>query len=539
MLVSITLRNLATISDASLEFDRGLNVLTGETGSGKSILIDGLMLATGKRADRSMVRPGAKTAFVEAVFSGEDREETMVRREISLKGRSRIFIDDSLATLDDVRDHVRNYVELHSQRSTPDLLRPREQLLRLDRFAGHEALREECCSAFNELKGCIRELEKVEGFLAGSSGNREVLLHEMSLFEEFRPELDDYLNLSRREMEIRSAVTQAELFSRVMESLDGEDGLCSQVHGLRKALMTGSSGNEQLTELLDQAGIALGEASMLVSRKLQEGEEAPELMRPVEERLDGYSRLMARFGGTIESVIEAGRNLRSRLSEYDEAAERKEVLQRSIEELTSRVALLSGRLTAGRKKAGAELSVRAVEEMRSLNMPWAEFTVSLTGLPDGLPVNGRNTGPYGADRAVFMFSANRGMPSDTLDAVASGGEMSRVALALALAMAERASPSTLIFDEIDAGTGGETAHHLAESLLRSSLNRQVIVISHLAQIAARAHRHLAVEKELKGTMPVTTVRNLKAPEARAEELARLLGGGEGARDHARKLLEVT
>lgn len=175
--------------------------------------------------------------------------------------------------------------------------------------------------------------------------------------------------------------------------------------------------------------------------------------------------------------------------------------------------------------------------MKALNMPWAQFAVEVGEVTDGIELEGKRLSSSGGDRVLFMFTANKGIPMDTLESVASGGELSRVALSLALALADSGSASTLIFDEIDSGTGGETAHLLADSLLRASRTRQIIVISHLAQIASRAHRHLAVEKNYLDGMPVTTVKHLEKSQDRIGELSRLLGGGDGARDHAEHLLE--
>jgi DNA repair protein RecN (Recombination protein N) len=212
-------------------------------------------------------------------------------------------------------------------------------------------------------------------------------------------------------------------------------------------------------------------------------------------------------------------------------------LEKSCSLLSGELLELSGKLSKRRREAGDILAEKTLNEIKSLNMPQAGFSVDLRDISEGTATGERKLGPSGADRISFMFTANSGIPMEPLESVASGGELSRVALALAIVLADFGSASTLIFDEIDSGTGGETAHLLAESLLRASESRQIIVISHLAQIASRAQRHLAVEKNYHDGMPVTTVKHLDTSEDRVEELTRLLGGDHGARDHAQRLLE--
>ncbi|HPJ28395.1 MAG TPA: AAA family ATPase [Candidatus Sabulitectum sp.] len=537
MLKSLALKNLATISDTSLEFQDGLNVLTGETGSGKSILIDGLMLATGRRADRSMVRPGTRNAFVEAVFVDPSGEETVIRREISLQGKSRVFVDDSMATLDDVRDSVSRFVELHSQRTTPGLLKPSVQLALLDRFAGTGALRDSYSEGYHRLKDLRAEEASILQFLASAGGTREILLHERSLFRELKPSEDEYRNLITREREIRSAAEHAVLFSRVSEALTGDTGVLSILGELCRRVRRESPDSEGIAELLEQALIAAEEASSMVYGEMEAAEEAPGLIAEIEDRLEGYSRMISRFGGSIGSLLEARDSLDHRLREYDDAMERLERTRDASAKLSGELLAMAGELTWRRSEAAVPLAEAALAEMRKLNLPWADISVNVAKIGEGIEVEETLLGPSGADRAAFLFTANKGVPPGPLDSIASAGELSRVALALALALAGKGEATTLIFDEIDSGTGGETAHSLADSLLRASADRQIIVISHLAQIASRAHRHMAVEKVSGDGMPVTTVRHLVSAEDRAGELARLLGGGDGAVHHARRLLE--
>ncbi len=536
MLRSIVLRNLATISDTSMEFSEGLNVITGETGSGKSILVDGLMLATGKRADRSLVRPGTRTASVEAVFLRSSGEETTVRREINVQGRSRVFLNDSLSSLEEVRETLDDFVELYSQRSTPALLKRARQLELVDRFSGAMKLRERYEEHFTRYRNLKKELEETQAHLSERHGSREILLHERSLFQELNPEQDDFLNLTRQEKELEHAEELAGLFVSCSEVLEGHGGIRSQLSGLLSRLRRDAPELEDIIELLEQAEISTAEASSLMSRKLSPEEELAGRKSEITARLDSYHSLISRFGGTLDSMLQACLSVEERLQELEDTENRIIKLEKQLSELSSRLLEMAGELTALRTAGSAELAVGVKKGLSELNLPGGSFRIELVKPAGAISVEGSELSASGAEGAAFFFSANTGMPEGPLDTVASGGELSRVALALALALAGRDSSSTLIFDEIDSGTGGETAHMLAECLRKASRSRQIIVISHLAQIAAEAFCHLAVEKNQAGGMPVTVVTRLESREKRQKELARLLGGGAGADEHASQLL---
>jgi DNA repair protein RecN (Recombination protein N) len=535
---SITLNNLATISDACMEFGSGLNVITGETGSGKSILVDGLMLAVGARADKSMVRYGARTASVEAVFVDEDGAETVIRREIGVKGRSRAFIDDALSTLDEVRNTVQSFVTLHSQRSTPVLLKKARQMDILDTFANALTVREEYRDLFSGWKAESAEIRKLEAFLGASDTDRELLLYEISLYEQLNPSVEDYNSLVNRRLATRKAMEQSMLFQETLDALQGENGVVSVVSGILRRMQREAPEREELAELLSQTLISAEEASGVLLSEVSDIDGAPGLITEIDNRLDLYSSLISRSGGTVASMVEHGESLLSRLQQYTDAEQNLETLKSSVTELEAMVVSVAEKLTGKRKAAAESLSEQVTAELKNLNMPFAEFSVQFSAPVSPVSVRGIHLDSRGAESAVFAFSANRGVPVKALEAVASGGEMSRVALALALVVADSSSASTLVFDEIDAGTGGKTAGNLAESLLRASLSRQIIVISHLAQIASRAQRHLAVTKTYSGDMPVTAVTVLRGTEQRIRELARLLGGGDGAEEHASRLIEA-
>ena len=280
---------------------------------------------------------------------------------------------------------------------------------------------------------------------------------------------------------------------------------------------------------------ARGACSALLSRI----EEAPWRLEEINRRLDGYSDLLSRCGGTLEALFLRREELEVVLGGF-EAMEREAAgLEASIPADLAGLAAAAGELTEMRREA-AERLVRSVqEELRRLAMPDAVFEISFAPPreADGLVAGGVLTGVRGAELPEFLFSANRGMAPGPLADVASGGELSRTSLALKLALAEVTQPPTMVFDEIDSGVGGETSRSLADSLRRASRNRQVIVITHLPRIAAVADRHLTVSKEQRGDLPFTEVSALAAREDRVAELARALGGGDAALLHARRMLD--
>jgi len=539
MLRTLALRNLATISDTTLELSAGLNVLTGETGAGKSILVDGLLLTLGERADTALIRPGAQVASVEAVFETAGGRELLVRREVHAAGRSRMFLDDELATLDEARQRLRGLVDLHTQRSSPELLRRPAQVSALDEYAGAAPLASRVAYLFERCRVSAGRLVQLREALGTGSTEKELVRHELGLFEALDPSREDYESHAAERRELEHARAGSELLCRIVEGIGGDDGLTDRLGALRAELARSSMCVPGVPDLLEQAGIAMEEARGACSALLSRIEEAPWRLEEINRRLDGYSDLLSRCGGTLEALFLRREELEVVLGGF-EAMEREAAgLEASIPADLAGLAAAAGELTEMRREA-AERLVRSVqEELRRLAMPDAVFEISFAPPreADGLVAGGVLTGVRGAELPEFLFSANRGMAPGPLADVASGGELSRTSLALKLALAEVTQPPTMVFDEIDSGVGGETSRSLADSLRRASRNRQVIVITHLPRIAAVADRHLTVSKEQRGDLPFTEVSALAAREDRVAELARALGGGDAALLHARRMLD--
>jgi DNA repair protein RecN (Recombination protein N) len=539
MLKTLALRNLATISDTTLELSGGLNVLTGETGAGKSILIDGLLLTLGERADTGLIRPGAPVASVEALFCGPDGDELLVRREVHAAGRSRMFLDDELATLDEAKRRLFGLVDLHTQRSSPALLRRPAQVSALDEFAGAEPQASSVSYLFERCKVSEERLTQLRDLLGRNSEEKALTRHELGLFEALDPSRADFESHVSERRELEQARAGSELLFRVSEGIGGDDGLLDRLRGFQAELSRSSMSLPVLLELLEQAGIALQEAGTSCTGLLSRIEEAPWRLEEIHQRLDGYSDLLARCGGTIDSLLLRREELNVRLQAFDAMEREIAGLEVSLPADLDLLAVQAAKLTELRRAAAGRL-IRSVQaELRLLAMPDAVFDISFLDPreADSLAVGTARISARGAELPEFLFSANRGMLPGPLADVASGGELSRMSLALKLSLAAVTQPPTMVFDEIDSGVGGETARALAESLRRASRERQVIVITHLAWIAAVADRHLTVSKEQRGELPFTEVSVVSTREDRVSELARALGGGTAAATHAGQMLD--
>jgi DNA repair protein RecN (Recombination protein N) len=538
MLTSLTLRNLATISDTSIEFGSGLNILTGETGAGKSILIDGLLLALGERADTALVRPGASTASVEAVFLLKDGSEYLVRREVHSRGRSRFFINDELATLEEGRNLIAGLVDLHCQNATPALIRRSIQRASLDEFCGCSELSLSLSEAFAEYRSCLKRLGELETELESVADKRDIARHELSLIEKLDPSLDDYNSLSDERRELKAVQKSAEILTGITEGISGDEGMIDSIGKFRYALASSGITVKDTLELLEQAEIALSEASTECESFLSRIESAPWRVSEIDDRLDSYAELLGRCGGTIQNLLSRRGQLDLELKLYDDLEREFELLQETIPSRAQNLHRIAAELSVSRAEGSEKLKASVQRELKLLGMPDGSFEVVMNTPPDSrsFEIDGTRICSDGSEIPEFYFSANPGMKPGPLSSVASGGEMSRVSLVLKLALASVKQAATMVFDEIDSGIGGETANLLAESLRRVSGKRQVIVITHLPQIASKAARHLAVSKEVVDGMPLTRVSTLSGRDMRIEELARLLGGGAAALEHAEKMI---
>lgn len=552
MLVELRIRNLAVIDDLSLTLGSGLNVLSGETGAGKSIIVGALSLLLGERASADVVRVGATRAVVEGVFDiharddvaaildelGLDAEEGLLilRREVAAEGRNRAWVNGSAATAGMVGRLGALLVDLHGQHQHQALLHREAQRDILDAFSGARPLAMEVAG----LHRSLTELEsRVEGLMAR---HRELesradflrfQTEEISAAE-LMPEEDGALSAEVRRLE--NAEDLMRDAGQVHHLLGGEDGgVVDQIANVRGMLRRLADIDPALSDsmaALDEAYHTLGDTANRMSSYAESVEHDPARLEIARERLDLIFRLKQKYGPELEDVIATDERLRAELEEFEggdlDLANYREEVERLQGELTDRAAELTDL-----RRAGAERLQKQVQEIfPALGLEGGVFEVALDAQ--------RAVQSFGAEAPEFLVSLNQGFAVKPLAKVASGGELSRVMLALKTVLAALDRIPTLVFDEIDAGIGGVVAAQVASNLKSVSEHHQVFVITHLPHLASKADHHLLVQKAEEEGLAATSVGALEG-EARVREIARMLGGdpdSSASREHAREMLKA-
>lgn len=551
MLKELRVRNYAVIDDVRLEPGAGLTVLTGETGAGKSLLVDALSLLLGERASADLVREGEDRALVEGSFelgdrpgpierlqgAGIDPEEgwLILRRELQREGRNRAWVNGSRATAGLIGELGAELVELHGQHEHQALLRPPAQRRMLDAYAGAtetaaevEALHAELAATKDRLAGTRRraaELEERADYLRFKA--REIETAAIDPGEEARLEAE-----ARR---LERSEDRLALAARLHDAVYGEEGsIVDRLGELGRPLAELARIDpevEELRELAESARLGLEELGRRLAGYRDDVEHDPGRLRELRARQDLLFRLKGKYGPTLEEVVEAGRVAREELDGLEGSEAELRRLERTAERLAGRLRTAAETLGVRRREAAERLEEALNGLLPELGMEGGRFLCALEPLEE--------PGAHGGERPEFRVSLNPGFPPGSLARIASGGELSRVMLALRTALAEVDDVPCLVFDEIDAGVGGRVARHVARRLARVARRHQVLVVTHLPQIAARADTHFHVEKATTAGRAAAAVRRLTGEE-RIAELARMLGGdpeSELSRRHARELLE--
>ena len=368
---------------------------------------------------------------------------------------------------------------------------------------------------------------------------RELTTHELELIETLDPSLVDYESHVAERRELEDSRDSSELLFGICSGIQDEGGLHETLSAFERELNRAKLDPGSIPGLLEQARIALEEAAGACSDILARIEDAPWRLEEIDRRLDAYSTLLSRCGGSIDNLLLRRSELEGELDRFNTLDRELRDLRSTLPDDLSDLAASARELTASRLESADRLTAAVEAELTLLAMPDACFRISFPAprSSDCITADGISIGAWGAEVPEFLFSANLGMQPGLLTSVASGGELSRMSLALKLALASVRQPFTMIFDEIDSGVGGETARSLADSLVRAAADRQVIVITHLPRIAAAADQHLTVMKEQRADLPYTEVQLLESREKRISELTRVLGGGEAAGVHAEKMLD--
>ena len=539
MLRFLSIRNLAVIDRLELEFEPGLNVLTGETGAGKSILVGAVGLLVGGRASAELVRTGEDQAAIEAVFEGPGGEELVVRRDISSQtGRSRAFMNGALVTSTALRDAAAQLVDLHGQHEHQVLLDPASHLDLLDAFAGLETERENVEVAFARVQSLAAERERLALDIREKARREEYLQFQLTEIRRAAPKPgeDDELTTSRQVLANAERLQRlcAEAYTGLYE---GDGAVLPALATVWKRVIELASIDPQFEPYLSARETVKSQLEDLAYflRSYSAGFDAsPARLQEVEDRLAVLERLKKKHGPRLQDVIDTEASLTRELGSLEQSGQRASELDGELEAARTVYVRLAEALSAKRQSAATTFSERLVASLGDLAMTRTRCEVRFAA-----PRGQEGWTARGVDEAEFYISPNPGEDLRPLARIASGGELSRLMLALKTVASTDAPGKTLIFDEVDAGIGGTVADIVGARLRELAGQCQVLCITHLPQIAAYGGTHYRIEKALKGGRTVTSVTRLAVRE-REDELARMIAGAEisaSVRASAREMLK--
>ncbi|HTI42375.1 MAG TPA: DNA repair protein RecN [Vicinamibacterales bacterium] len=540
MLRFLRIRNLAVIEAVEVEFDSGFNVLTGETGAGKSILVEAVGLLLGARASADLVRTGEAQATIEAIFEGLNGQELIVRREISNQGRSRSFLNGALATASALRDLAARMVELHGQHEHQALLDPLSHLPLLDEYAELGDVAGRVAAAWTKVRTLREQLERSRMDAREKSARLDLIAFQLGEIEKSVPKAGEDEELAATKQVLASAERIQRLCQESYSALyDSDDAVLAGLGGVWKRVGELATIEPQFAPYVESRDAIKSQLEDLAYflRSYADGIDAsPARLQQVEDRLALLERLKRKYGPTLQDVIDKGESLLRERELLTGAGESAEHLAAALDEASN--SFLAAARDLSRKRRGA-----AVKFAREIEALLAELAMGRTRFEvrfnDGeLPPEAWNE--RGIDEAEFFVSPNPGEDLRPLARIVSGGELSRIMLALKTLAAGDTPGKTLIFDEVDAGIGGRVADVVGARLQALGERFQVLCITHLPQIAARGTTQFLIEKSVRGARTATRVDRLD-DAGRVEEVARMIGGAsvtEQVRASARELLQV-
>ena len=533
MLHLLHIENIAVIEEADIAFSSGFNALTGETGAGKSIVIDAMGAVLGQRTSRDLIRTGAAKAFVSAVFTGvpslpaladlslaPEEGELLLQREIYADGKNACRINGKPVTVAQLRQIGNQLLNIHGQHDGQQLLDEEQHGAYLDRYGHDEGYLETygaCFAAMEETRRKIRSLQMDEAEKARRVDSLQFQINELERAD-LKPGEEEALQ--QRRMLLRNSEKFMSAIQGALWSLSGGDEGGGAVSLLREAedSLAGARGLDEQFSQLHQRLTALHSEAYDVAETLRDMESAfdfsPQELDALESRADQLYRLKKKYGSTVEEMLEYLDQCRSELDRITFAADTVERLQRELQTEYAQVMKAAQLLSGARKAAAKDLELRVQDELRQLDMPRARFSICFAE---------KEPAADGIDEVRFLMSANMGEELKPIQKVASGGELARIMLALKNVLAENETIGTLVFDEVDTGVSGRAAQKVAEKLAQVSRVKQVLCVTHLPQLAAMADVHFSVEKGEREGRTYTSVEELNR-EQRCRELARLTGG---------------
>ena len=550
MLTHLQLRDFVIVEEAELEFESGLTALTGETGAGKSIIVDALSLIAGGRASGDVVRQGAQRAEVSASFSPlppaalawldeqaiEHDGEVLARRIVGADGRSRNYLNGQAVPLQSLRELLESLVEIHGQQEFQRLVTREAQRALLDEHGGARELAQRVAAAYGQHRECARALAARRAAALDLDGRLELLRHQLG---ELRASVTTAADIASLFVERKRVADRGRLVEGARAALafsyESDGGSAHDLLGKARAALRNlgeaDPGLRPIESLLDEAAINVREAGDSLRRYLEALDMDPARQEEIERRAANLESLARKHHLRAEQLPERAEEIERELAGLDGA-------QVDIAELMKRDAALNeayvqaaAALSAARKTAAATLGEQVTALMQSLGMPGGRFEVDVVTTPGEIA-------EHGSDAVEFLVSANVGQTPKSLARVASGGELSRISLAIQVAAAARNRAGCMVFDEVDAGVGGATAEIVGRELRALGDKCQVMCVTHLAQVASQARNQMRVTKRSEGQTTRTRIERLSETD-RVEEIARMLGGiavSEQARAHAREML---
>lgn len=550
MLASIQIKNFALIEQLELDFQTGMTVITGETGAGKSIVIDALGLALGERADAAMIRFGAEKADISASFTItaeslanqwlaeqelDDGNECILRRVIAKEGRSRCFINGRSATLSMLRELGDLLVDIHGQHAHQSLLKPQQQLLLLDELNDNNASLQQVKSLAAEHRKIASQLRELHQDTSQRQERSELLAYQLRELEALS--LSES-SIQQLEQEHARASNMQQLTQSTQQALndifDQEPGLFGQLLHFQEQFKTLSEKDPALTaayELLLSANSNLEEVKSELRHYQDSLDMDPEQLNELDERLTTLFDLARKHQVDMAELPTTEHQIRDELTQLEQASENTEELEQRLKQIEQEYQKAADKLTHQRTRIAKQLSADVTKRMQSLGMDGGKLTIQLQ------PHNEKFS-RHGNEQVAFLVTANPGQPLQPLAKVASGGELSRISLAIQVITAEKRVTPCLIFDEVDVGIGGQTADIVGRMLENISQHAQVICVTHQAQVAARGAHHLRAIKTRHKNATETEMASL-ASQLRIEEIARMVGGQDitdSTLQHAKELL---